>query len=418
MLIILNPNAGDKSGPALLKDVVLPLLQRQLPSLSFQVKETTAPGDAGLLALDYLEKYNSGELHEDPVIVVSGGDTTIHEMIEKIANMPAKRRAKLVLIPSGTANALYHSMFPPKSREAFIHGLPNHLLQEAEQATEEARSKLYSILCFLSNGPVKPLQGTRTLILDKDGQLTNQNLSCVVVSSALHASILDIAESLRAEYPGIERFKVAAGQSITQWSYANLTIPSSYQIYHPTSEAFQDVPLSGNSADFEGPFAYLLQTTNVDRLEMEFRIAPLATAIPITSDSAEDTWMELLMIRPLRDKSLSSLSPDSDDQPNRQAFATRTMNALQAAYQDGRHVKLAYGDAGEVVDGVKEGATSVVEYLRVKEWEWKPDSKSHPAHLLCVDGEVLHIPEGGRVLSKLLVGEDQVPLSVYCCLID
>jgi diacylglycerol kinase family enzyme len=183
MLIISNPNAGDKSGPALLKDVVLPFLERQLPSIKVQLKETTAPGDSGLLARDYLEKYSLGELQEDPVIMVSGGDTTVHEMIEKIASMPVKRRAKLVLIPSGTANAMYHSMFPPKSREGFINGLPSPLRQEAEQATEQARSKLYSVLCFLSNGPIKPLQGTRTSIIDKDDQVVNQNWSCVVVSS-------------------------------------------------------------------------------------------------------------------------------------------------------------------------------------------------------------------------------------------
>jgi hypothetical protein len=179
---------------------------------------------------------------------------------------------------------------------------------------------------------------------------------------------------LRNEHPGIERFKIAAAQSITQWSYATLKLPSSYQVYQPSSEAFQAMPASDHGVEFEGPFAYLLQTTNVDRLEMEFRISPLATAIPITSEAGEDTWMELLVIRPLRDKSLPSSLSASNDEQSRQAFAAKTMKALYSAYQDGSHVRLAYGDGGDVVEGVKEGAVPIVEYLRVKEWEWKPVS--------------------------------------------
>jgi hypothetical protein len=107
---------------------------------------------------------------------------------------------------------------------------------------------------------------------------------------------------------------------------------------------------------------------------MEFRIAPLATAIPITSQAGEDTWMELLVIRPLRDKSLPSSLSASNDEQSRQAFAAKTMKALYSAYQDGSHVRLAYGYGGDVVEGVKEGAVPIVEYLRVKEWEWKPVS--------------------------------------------
>jgi hypothetical protein len=44
----------------------------------------------------------------------------------------------------------------------------------------------------------------------------------------------------------------------------------------------------------------------------------------------------------------------------------------------------------------------------------RPQHKdSTPAHLLCVDGEVLHVPEGGKATVRLLSKEDRPELSVY-----
>jgi hypothetical protein len=188
--------------------------------------------------------------------------------------------------------------------------------------------------------------------------------------SALHASILDIAESLRSEHPGIERFKIAAGQSITQWSQARLIVKHPHEVYDPVATSFKQGIVTNDSEEgIVGPFAYFLTTTNVDRLEQEFRIAPLATSIPVT---LEDGWMEVVIIRPSRDPSIGKDGLQSQDEVIRQKFAATTMQALWSAYKDGSHVSLGYDASGKVIDTAESGDKAVVEYLRVKEWEWIP----------------------------------------------
>jgi len=236
----------------------------------------------------------------------------------------------------------------------------------------------------------------------------------------LHASIIDIAESLRDAHPGIERFKIAAAQSITQWSDARLVIKYPYQVYDTQLGAFctKVSPTSTeDTAEYHGPFAYFLTTTNVDRLEKDFRITPLATSVQFTDDTVDRGWMEVLMIRPTNHISSNLASPDENI---RKEFAATTVKVLQAAYNDGSHLKVVYGTPGN--------STDVVEYLRVREWEWIPvrfytcvytpsnwlqHKDSAHAHLICVDGEILHVPEGGRAMVGLLSGEDRPELSVY-----
>jgi hypothetical protein len=187
---------------------------------------------------------------------------------------------------------------------------------------------------------------------------------------ALHASIIDVAESLRSEHPGIERFKIAAGQSITQWSQAQLLVKDSHEIYDPVTTSFKQIIAMRDSEEvIPGPFAYFLTTTNVDRLEQDFRIAPLATSIPVTS---EEGWMEVVIIRPSRDPSIGKDSLQSQDETIRQKFAATTMQTLHSAYKDGSHVSLGYDASGKVMDTAESGERTVVEYLRVKQWEWIP----------------------------------------------
>jgi hypothetical protein len=181
----------------------------------------------------------------------------------------------------------------------------------------------------------------------------------------LHASIIDIAESLRDTHPGIERFKVAAAQSITQWSDARLVIKYPYQVYDIRLGAFctKLSPTSTeDTAEYHGPFAYFLTTTNVDRLEKDFRITPLATSVQFTDDAVDRGWMEVLMIRPTIHISSDLVGPNENA---RKEFAATTVKVLQAAYNDGSHLKVVYGTP-------EENSTSVVEYLRVREWQWIP----------------------------------------------
>jgi diacylglycerol kinase family enzyme len=182
MLIISNPNAGDKSGPSVLNEILL-LLKRHRPSLVIDFKETNAPGDAGHIAVNYLRELSSISNNDDATILISGGDTTVHEVVDQLAKNAIKQPTGVILIPSGTANALYHSLFPPKDCETFLRDLPRALQEEVKSLDKNIVSRSYSVLFFLSNGSPRPLQSTRTSILNEQDEAIEQVVSCVVVSS-------------------------------------------------------------------------------------------------------------------------------------------------------------------------------------------------------------------------------------------
>jgi len=186
MLIISNPVAGDKKGSQFLKEHVIPLLTRHgSPGLAIDFEETTAPGEAGLIATKYLMDMTARNI-KDPVIMISGGDTTIKEIINGVTGI--KQPASAVIVPSGTANALYYSLFPPKEREAFIQQLATPIRGDAESMPEEVQSKLLAVFSFLSSGVTRRLYSTRTEIVDPNAKVINRIISCVVVSSCEFAS--------------------------------------------------------------------------------------------------------------------------------------------------------------------------------------------------------------------------------------
>ena len=186
MLIISNPVAGDKRGSQFLKEHVIPLLTRHgSPGLPINFQETSGPGEAGLIAARYLTDMTAKNI-KDPVIVISGGDTTIKEIINGVTGI--KQPALAVIVPSGTANALYHSLFPPNEREAFIQRLSPNWRGDAESMLEEVQSKLLAVFSFLSGGVTRRLYSTQTEIVDSNAKVINRIISCVVVSSCEFAS--------------------------------------------------------------------------------------------------------------------------------------------------------------------------------------------------------------------------------------
>ena len=251
------------------------------------------------------------EVDGHSTVILGSGDGTIHDIINSVRHGPLA----FVLVPCGTANALYSSLFP-------------------------AGDRLQSLHAFLNNGPTRPLSIASTSV---NG--ASPVLSVVVVSTALHASILHHSEALRESHPGLVRFKIAAEQNANKWYNAHVRlspIPSLgvVQKYDPTSKSF--VTLLDHSL-LPGPFAYFVSTVNVDRLEPTFTIAPLARTIPPPPASCD-----LVIIRPLQ-------SIPEDTPQARDAFVPTLYNVLGAAYQDGAHVNLPS-----------------VEYIRCGGWEWIP----------------------------------------------
>ena len=359
-LVIYNPVGGDSTAKQFVEGHVLPLLKTSDVPIT-KIVETEHAGHAGAAAFEFVDSTVSGPLD----IVVASGDGTLHEIISTIAlaqsyknrspDTPAQ--VNLVLVPCGTANALYSSLFLPK---------PND---------DPVQYKLQGVHAFIKKAKRVPLTLAITDILTPPsgkgsapapGKTT---VSAVVTSTALHASILHDSEVLRAEIPSIERFKVAAYQNITTW-YAGCAkiFPSKstgvVEIWNPFDKEFVTHAESDEDnpyVDIDGPFAYFLSTVNVDRLEPTFQITPLVTAEPRAG-----AFLDIVVIRPYRDTSLSGLEAEEE----RKQFAEKSGAVLTAVYQSGNHVNLRYDSTGKVVS---EGEGElVVEYFRCGGWEWIP----------------------------------------------
>jgi len=391
-IVIYNPVCGDGTAKSFIDTSVLPLLNKHGKYVD-KITPTSGVGDAGTLVFDFIKSQ-----HGPVTVVLASGDGTLHEIINSLSLKGAKAgpgaRLHFVLVPCGTANALYASFFPStdqgwsdtyrlKSVQSFVDGLHTVPLTLA--------------ISTLSSSPSEQ-QKQPTVIV-----------SAVVVSTSLHASILNDSECLRKEMPGVERFKVAAQKNMSRWynSFAKLLpAPSAgvVQVYDPSKRQFVPHPKSGGddpTVGLIGPFAYFLSTVNVDRLEPTFCITPLASEIPSTEPS-----FDMVIVRPLRDPSIVADSPES-----RAAFVDKLSTTLRGAYIHGSHVDLRYGPDGEI--GTEGNGGTVVEYIRCGGWEWIPDDLDDAAHILCSDGAISYIEKGGRVVCSVATPNESAGLMLH-----
>ncbi|KAG1754192.1 ATP-NAD kinase-like domain-containing protein [Suillus lakei] len=395
LLVIYNPVCGNGTAEAFFNEHVFPRLEEAHLQVT-QKMVTGAAGHAGIIVLEFLERYEG-----DVTVILGSGDGTLHEIVNTLSLVALKgvrenvisSSVRVVLVPCGTANALYCSLFKPTS----MHEGPAY--------------KLKSLEAFIRGSNVVPLTLAVTTLSSPPSSKQScpkVAVSAVVTSTALHASILHDSESLRKEVPDMERFKVAARNNITQWYSSHVKLlpaPSAraVEIYDPDQKTFVTHEDSDDHGivDVYGPFAYFLSTVNVDRLEPAFRITPLAS-----ESVSPEVSLDLVMVRPHRDPTFVM-----DTIEARNAFAEKSNAVLTAAYQDGDHINLRYTNDGKITS---EGTgPTVVEYIRCRGWEWIPDDVDEKAHLLCSDGAIFAIEKGGRAACRAAVPADGAGFLVY-----
>ncbi|KAJ7687568.1 ATP-NAD kinase-like domain-containing protein [Mycena olivaceomarginata] len=382
LLVIYNPVCGDNTAKSFFDESVLPLLQSSGKVVD-KIVATEHPNHAGQVLVQFLNE------HEGEVVVVLGsGDGTLNECITILssaeftgARSGAPPKVVFVLVPSGTANALYSTLFPPPT-----------------EGITDAAYRLQSVKSYLAGAKTIPLTLAITTLSSPPSarKRPQAKISAVVVSTCLHASILKDSEALRKEIPGLERFKVAAQQNSTKWynSWVKL-LPAPgaevVQIYDQSAGAFVDHPESHSDdpiVDLDGPFAYFLATVNVDRLEPAFMISPLSSRIPPTEAACD-----LVVVRPFRSPNVSADTPET-----REAFVPTLWKVLGEAYHQGSHVNLRYNEKGEAT--TEGDGPSVVEYIRCGGWEWIPVDDDEDAHYLCSDGAISKIEKEGRAVCS------------------
>ncbi|KAF8623944.1 hypothetical protein AX15_006109 [Amanita polypyramis BW_CC] len=389
LIAICNPVSGYRRASSFFNEHVLPLLAAHSLRID-NVFATEYPGHAGKIVRDFITtKHGKDKIQ----IILCSGDGLIHEIVNDLpssASNPASGVAntiEFILLPCGTANALYSSFFPPHS-----------------QQPKKYPYELQSLYKYLRSSDTRPLTVAVNIMIPSVPII--EVLSTVVTSTCLHASILRDSEVLREEFPGLDRFKIAAQRNCDRWYYAHAKIfPSSdgepVKVFEPSLKRFVSHPETKQGAvvEMEGPFVYFLSTVNVDRLEPTYVITP-------SVEPASAGFCDLVIIRPSRDPTYRA-----DDETGRSTFIAKLWEILNAPNKDGEHIHLRYGEDGKITT---EGeGPPVVEYLRCGKWEWHPEETDERAHCVCSDGAIYQIPKGGKLASSITSTRNRTKFVLY-----
>jgi YegS/Rv2252/BmrU family lipid kinase len=105
ILFTYNPNAGTKKIVPKLNDVVNELIDEQCDLV---ISPTRKRNDAKEAVIAYLQEGNCVK------IVCSGGDGTLHEVVEGLMEIAPEKRVPIVYLPAGSTNDFGYSMCLPK----------------------------------------------------------------------------------------------------------------------------------------------------------------------------------------------------------------------------------------------------------------------------------------------------------------
>lgn len=370
--IIVNPASGSRLAEQLYKEHVLPTIQSHAPTVKVVQHRTEATGDGvnvikRILAASPADKELS--------LVLLGGDGTTHEVLNGLVVASSDSNAhsvpipaRIAVVPAGTANALYASLYAKQEGEGY------------------EGDKLRSLRAMLTGkAETHPLALSAVTVGAQKGK--EGMLAHLITSHALHASILSDSEALRSEHPGIERFKIAFGQNKAVWVGASVELEplksgkakGKIQRYDPTSGTF--VELDASSARFDDPILYFACVTT-DRLEPSFVPAPYSGPVCDRDELRRPSdAVDIVLYRPLRNPALAQHKDagqdfwiGSESEAIREKIAeSHLMQISVLMYQEGKHIDLTYSNTKADIDGELEckGQGPVVcEYYRCAGYTW------------------------------------------------
>ncbi|TIC16141.1 hypothetical protein E3Q10_00319 [Wallemia mellicola] len=303
------PNKSYRSSPVIEYEdmIVLSNDDRNLQSklrgnISYELLRTEYEGHAQEISSKLAR--NGGEL----VVSLLGGDSTTHEFITGLSDLDNPPKTTLVLVPTGTANALYHSIHSSSTLDK-----------------DSIEYKLLSFNSFVSKSNNAKRLALSDVIVD-DG--SSRKTAHVVVSTAVHAALLHRSEELRSVDTSIERFKTAFMEVCTRWTEGRLNLNASRVFSEGAfSDKVEDITLSG-------PFTYLL-ASHIDRLEEKFVIAPHTTT---------EEGLSVVVVRPTRDPLVREHLEKKHYDAATQTSAKALTDVMYAAYDNGTHLNLKHSN--------------------------------------------------------------------------
>lgn len=344
--IIVSTASGTNKATSFYNETVKPVLETLYPKghLNFILHHTKSSETIKELTSDiFFPTANAGITLR---IILLSGDGGIIDLLNGLLANSASRQYKVpevVLIPLGTANALYHSINADRDATWGLRNL----------AGTHARPLPFFTASFSPGARllVDEARSEKELPIDASTQLPHLH-GAVVCSWGMHASL--VADSDTAEYRkfGIERFKMAAKEALYP---SNDSAPHAYRANVSTLKGQAWTPLTKDDGSPQDHM-YVLATM-VSNLEKPFRISPASQPL--------DGSLHLVQF-----------GPTTGDE---------AMRVMGLAYQGGKHVE----DPLVRYESL-EGLRIAFEGLE-REGRWRR---------ICVDGTIVRVEEDGWVKVK------------------
>jgi diacylglycerol kinase family enzyme len=330
--VIISTGSGHQKATHFFENVICPVLDTLYPGQTI-IKHTTESVSSILeLTRDiFYPKANSGT----PLrIILLSGDGGIVDLVNGLSSLPQSGSyiaPKIVLIPLGTANALYHSINAGKKNTWGVQALASNTTKPLPIFTAT----------FSPGAKLLADEARREDSLPTNDKGHGVLHGAVVCSWGMHASLVADSDTVEFRKFGIDRFKMAAKEAL---------YPSDGAMPHAYKAKVSLLKANGSwEALPEQEHMYVLSTL-VSNLEAAFCISPASRPL--------DGSMYLV-----------HFGPKSGDE---------TMRIMELAYAGGKHVddeKVRYED----IEGLK------VELLK-DEGRWRR---------VCVDGKIVRVEQGG-----------------------
>jgi len=334
--VIVSMGSGHKKADTFFKDVVSPVLSDLYGSETVSESRIhITESETSILELTKDTIFPEATHGKLVRIILASGDGGIVDLVNGLLTKPitpSYRAPQVVLLPLGTANALYHSINADKTDSWGLNSL----------STATAKPLPVFRASFSPGARLLVDEARKEENLPQDSNGTPALHGAVVCSWGMHASLVADSDTTAYRKFGIDRFKMAAAEALYP---ADGSLPHSYRACISVLKDDKWTPLSDEE------HLYVLATL-VSHLEKPFCISPHSKPL--------DGSLRLVHFGPTT----------GDD----------AMRIMALAYQGGKHVedeKVRYQD----IDG-----------LRI---DFKGKEDDARWRRICVDGKIVKVEKDG-----------------------
>jgi diacylglycerol kinase family enzyme len=350
--IILSTGSGHKQAALFCNDVVYPILDAIQPGFIDEAEEHITESENSILEFTrdtFFPEANKGT----PLrLILASGDGGIVDLVNSLLDQPHSSdyvAPEVVLLPLGTANALYHS----------INAAPTQNTWGLSALSSTTSKPLPTFTATFSPGSrLLRNEATVKAPLPTNTKAEPMLHGAVVFSWGMHASLVADSDSAAYRKYGIDRFKMAAKEALYP---ADGSLPHAYRARVSVLNA------AGEWKTMEKQEHLYTLATLVSNLEAPFCISPESKPL--------DGSMYLVYF-----------GPTSGDE---------AMRIMGLAYQGGKHVE-----------------DKTVRYEKIGGMKIEFEEEDERWRRVCVDGKIVVVEKGGWVEVRNGEGGEGVEIVV------